>query len=337
MKTDDMITIIIPAYNAEATLSDCVASVVAQTCPKEKLEIIIVDDGSTDGTFGVAQGFADRHDNVRVLRQKNAGPGAARNAGIRAAKGAYIGFVDSDDVIAPDMAETLLDIIRRQGVEMAQISRMERTENGEELEDVVVPPDEEIVTDAETFLQSLLMHRGDASFCTKLTARHLFSTVYCFPEDRRNEDFHLMMRLCAKVTKLAISPKRLYTVVHRPHSGSRFDPEDAEYVPQGLIDALDNADDAYALVTARFPALTDHAMRFCLAQRLDYLLHVPLSQMKKNNPVYRGAVRFLKTHRRDIRTNALLTKKERRNLRILSYAPRLARRIHAKKMAAKQA
>jgi glycosyltransferase involved in cell wall biosynthesis len=89
------VSVIMPAYNADRFLATAVESVLGQTF--RDLELLIVDDGSFDGTAAMAHRFAARDSRVRVLRQPNAGPGPARNAGFRAADGRFFAFLDSDD------------------------------------------------------------------------------------------------------------------------------------------------------------------------------------------------------------------------------------------------
>jgi len=85
------VSIVIPAYNAEKILGKCLRAVCGQDVPQRDVEVIVVDDGSTDATPEVAESFG-----VRVLRRPNGGAGAARNAGWRAAKGEWVAFTDSD-------------------------------------------------------------------------------------------------------------------------------------------------------------------------------------------------------------------------------------------------
>ena len=100
------ISIIIPVYNAEEYLDKCIQSILTQT--SQNLEIILVDDGSTDKSSIICDAYAQKDHRVVVIHQKNAGVSVARNTGIDAATGRYIGFVDSDDWIEPDMFEKLL-------------------------------------------------------------------------------------------------------------------------------------------------------------------------------------------------------------------------------------
>lgn len=101
-----MVSIIVPAYNCEAHLGKCVDSIRNQT--HRDLELILVDDGSTDGTAALCDTLAAQDSRIRVIHQPNGGVSAARNAGLAAATGHWIGFVDADDWIAPETYATAL-------------------------------------------------------------------------------------------------------------------------------------------------------------------------------------------------------------------------------------
>lgn len=99
------ISVIVPVYNTEFLVGRCIDSITAQTYPD--WELILVDDGSTDGSLGVLREYESRDSRIKVIHQENAGPGLARNKGIQNASGDYIVFVDSDDVVKPDYFEKL--------------------------------------------------------------------------------------------------------------------------------------------------------------------------------------------------------------------------------------
>jgi glycosyltransferase involved in cell wall biosynthesis len=112
------LSVIVPAHNAAGTVRRCVDSLLAQGV--EGMEILLVDAGSTDGTGGILDGFAAGHpDRVRVLHLPDVGVSAARNAGLAAARGAYIGFVDSDDYAAPGMYARLCALMDAEGCDLA--------------------------------------------------------------------------------------------------------------------------------------------------------------------------------------------------------------------------
>jgi len=112
------VAVIIPAYNAERTLERTVQSVLSQTL--KDIQVIIVDDGSSDGTAAIADGLAGNHDHVKVIHQQNGGGYAARLAGLRVMNASYFGFVDADDVIEPRMFETLLDYAKLYNLDIVQ-------------------------------------------------------------------------------------------------------------------------------------------------------------------------------------------------------------------------
>lgn len=103
------ISIIVPVYNVKAYLNTCFESIVNQTY--QNIEIIVIDDGSTDESPAICDEWAKRDNRIKVIHKQNAGVSAARNTGIEIATGDYIGFVDSDDYIEPEMFEKLLENI----------------------------------------------------------------------------------------------------------------------------------------------------------------------------------------------------------------------------------
>lgn len=110
MDKQSLISIIVPVYNREKYLRDCIESIINQTY--RNLEIILVNDGSTDGSLNICLEYAEKDYRIKIIDQENSGPSAARNTGIEAAKGEYVGFVDSDDTIEPQMYEVLLNNIK---------------------------------------------------------------------------------------------------------------------------------------------------------------------------------------------------------------------------------
>lgn len=109
-----LVSIIIPNYNREHLVGETIRNMIAQT--HEPKEIIVVDDGSTDGSLEVLAGFGDQ---IQVICQENAGPGAARNTGLRAAKGKYVQFMDSDDFALPNKLATQVKILEETGAGIA--------------------------------------------------------------------------------------------------------------------------------------------------------------------------------------------------------------------------
>lgn len=111
------LSIIVPVYKVEKYLPRCIDSILAQTFGD--FELILIDDGSPDGCGHICDEYARKDKRIVVIHQKNMGVSAARNAGLDIARGRYIGFVDSDDWIEPQMYEVMMDAIRENGADMA--------------------------------------------------------------------------------------------------------------------------------------------------------------------------------------------------------------------------
>ena len=326
-----LISIIIPVYNSMDCLERCVTSIQKQTYPN--LEIIIVDDGSTDNTGALAEKLALPDKRIKVLHKENGGSSSARNMGLGVAKGEYIGFVDADDYIEPMMYERLLIAALDTGLLMVQTSRDELDEQGNRLPDVCIPPEEGRIFDKSHIMRELLLHRGDCSFCTRLTHRSLFE-LYNFPEGELNEDFNLLIRMLSDIKEAAVLPYQDYHVVYRMRSNSRT--EDEEYFPPLYTDIVVNADRASLIVEKEYPELAKEAFRFSIFQRLEYMLHIPISMMNRSNTFYREVKKYLSRNMLKTLGNPFLTKKNKQYTFVFGTAPKLARKIHRIKMKGKK-
>ena len=122
------ISIVVPVYRVEKYLNSCIDSLLAQTFAD--FEVILVDDGSPDACPALCDAAAAKDGRIRVIHQANKGLSGARNAGLDAAKGAWIGFVDSDDYIAPEMYEVLYQAVQSTGADLALCDYAEVDETG---------------------------------------------------------------------------------------------------------------------------------------------------------------------------------------------------------------
>lgn len=132
------ISIVVPVYRVEKYLQRCVESLISQTFGD--IEIILVDDGSTDQCPVMCDRFAEKDSRIRVIHKENGGLSSARNAGIEAAQGKYIGFVDSDDDIADNMYERMYEIIERENVDFVMSDYIRILDNSEKfLKTLAIP------------------------------------------------------------------------------------------------------------------------------------------------------------------------------------------------------
>lgn len=211
-RKDNLISVIVPVYNVEKYLKRCLDSVIEQTYAH--LEIILVDDGSTDRSGDICNDYADRDTRIRVVHKKNGGLSDARNIGLRLANGKYIYFVDSDDFIAKDSIEFLYEALCANGADIASHSHVYHYS-----EDSVVKNhtptinDQPIAFTHEAALEHLLYEdRVTTSACMKLYKRSLFSTGIRFPVGKTCEDLATVYKLFAITNKVVLSsaPKYYY-------------------------------------------------------------------------------------------------------------------------------
>lgn len=123
------VSVIVPVYNVEKYLKRCVESILSQTM--ENLEIILVDDGSTDQSGTICDEYAKKDSRIKVMHKKNGGLSSARNAGLAIAQGKYVGFVDSDDDIENIMYERMYETIEKENVDFVMSDYIRIPENGE--------------------------------------------------------------------------------------------------------------------------------------------------------------------------------------------------------------
>ncbi len=320
-----MLSIIVPVYNIVEYLPRCVHSITAQTYTN--LEILLVDDGSTDGTGVLCDELAKEDNRIRVFHKENGGSSSARNLALREAGGEYFGFVDSDDYIAPQMYEKLYSAIEKNGVLMAQIGRDEIDAAGNRLPDICEPPGEEMLVGSEAFLRELLMHRGDSSFCTKLVHRELFKNRE-FPMGKLNEDFYLLVHMLKDCQNIVSLPEQTYHVFYRIGSNSRR--KDKNDFSRVYGDCVDNADMVMELVEEFFPDLASAALRFGVFQRLEYLLHIPIAQMTEEQGQYQAIVKWMRRNWLRSMANPLLTFKNKCYHTLFALSPKGIRVLHAK-------
>ncbi len=212
------ISVIIPVYNTAADLRRCVESVLAQTFPP--YEVILVDDGSTDGSGAICDDLAQMYEGcVRAIHQPNAGSGSARNRGIEAAQGKYLSFIDSDDYIDADMYECLLQNLRENHADMSICEMILEKPDGEAWSRVA--GDFTLCWNTKEALIELNSYRYfHTSFCNALFDRRVIGEMR-FPEGTRCEDYLLLYRVVAQCEKVVYTSKPMYHYVQRENSNSR--------------------------------------------------------------------------------------------------------------------
>ena len=188
------LSVIVPVYKAEKTLRQCVDSLLAQTLGD--LEIILINDGSPDGCEAILDDYARRYPGiVRTKTVSNGGQGRARNFGLEIAQGDWLGFVDSDDWVLPEMYETLITAAEREGADIAVCDILRCFEDGS--------------TDTLRAWGEGNALTAAGSCCDKVFRRSLVSDLR-FPEGLWYEDFAFSALALSRAGKLSRVPEPLY-------------------------------------------------------------------------------------------------------------------------------
>ncbi len=199
----EKVSIIIPAYNVERFIGECIKSVLAQTY--ENIEVVVVDDGSSDGTADAVSEIAATDPRVKLIRNGRGGVSIARNTALNNATGDFIMSVDSDDVIEPDMIETLYKKYKETGADVVACGLIYMTEEGDFI-CKKAPPVERILSgrdalvgrDTEVGINAMM-----ASPCAKLAKREVYEGKR-YREGIIYEDMHLMPYLYYDLEKFVI-------------------------------------------------------------------------------------------------------------------------------------
>ena len=178
------ISVIVPVYNKEAYLPQTLDALAAQTF--RDLEIILVDDGSVDASGGLCDDYAARDSRVLVIHQSNRGVSAARNAGLDAARGEYIGFCDADDIPGADLYETLYDLARTHNCDVSMVKESTRYADGSEVAEQT--GELTVWEDNAQILPKFLLEQISLGIYTKLIRADLASKVRFEVGRRINED-----------------------------------------------------------------------------------------------------------------------------------------------------
>ena len=202
------ISVIVPIYRVEKYLPACIDSILNQTFTD--FELILVDDGSPDRCPEICDETAKRDARVRVIHQANAGLSAARNAGIEAAHGAWLSFVDSDDYIAPHFCEKLYQTAQRTNADCVMCSVQNVDESGKLIDSALMRVADEVKTGQEVLRK---IGRDDVTpYLTawnKLYRRKLFNTLR-YPAGRQNEDVFVFAELFCQVQRAVCVAEPLY-------------------------------------------------------------------------------------------------------------------------------
>ena len=317
---NDLISIIVPVYNTENYLYRCVDSVLDQTY--KNIEVILVDDGSTDSSPQICDEYAKKDKRVVVVHKQNGGLSSARNAGLDIAKGEYIGFVDSDDFIEPYMYEDLISAIKDNLNTIGNVMYVRSYESGD-ISPSVVPHNFDQDISSEKYFEELLLHVGDVSVCTKLFPKNIIGNLR-FPDGILNEDLIFMVQIITKIkTVKFVGQVGYYYFVREKSISSGYG--------KAIIDMQINSLWVLNYVVKKYPKLQKQAMRFALYQNMAYLLVIPSKAATKNNKIFHDALAFVRNNALKNVCNPYLRAKEKVILLTLGIMPKQTAKIFQNK------
>jgi len=213
------VSIVIPIYNVEKYVRKTIESVQHQVF--DAYEIILVDDGSKDNSSKICDEYAANDNRIRVIHQPNGGVMSARFAGVDAAKGQYIAFLDGDDRMPPSAISVMFTAIDGEHADMVKGAVVDITENGEPLSKVVMPGHEGIIEDNEMYRLWLTQHMGGMNI--RMYRRDVLiqePRIYIDPGIKNNEDYIFSLFIASKINKVVFVQDLVTQVVQHNDSVS---------------------------------------------------------------------------------------------------------------------
>lgn len=227
---DTLISIIVPVYNVQDYLEKCILSIINQTY--KKLDIILVDDGSTDDSGIICDEYCKNDSRIRVIHQNNCGLSSARNAGIEIAYGDYIGFVDSDDYIDATMFEKLYFAAKKNNAQISICNYfLINTENIKTKYKNTIIHKEKVFNNTVAIEQMCRGNLFQFHAWNKLYKKELFIGTR-FPLGKLFEDIFTTHKVMYKAEKVVVIPESLYFYVQRNGSilNSKFNIKKLDYI-----------------------------------------------------------------------------------------------------------
>ena len=257
---DCKISIIIPVYNVEEFFPECIQSVFNQTY--KNLEIILVDDGSTDNSGIMCDEYAKERDNITVIHQENQGLSDARNNGVKVSTGDYICFVDSDDIITSDYAEVLSKtLMGNADIAIAKLAKFFD----------VVPsvendlPEVQMMSNEKALKTLCNQTEFGNTACAKLYRKHLLE-LFPYPDGKLYEDLATTYKIIGKANGICYCPRVVY--FYRQRHGSIMN--HTGLTKEDLY-ALKAASEQYEYIKKNYPGAVNAAEGRCVVAGFDLL------------------------------------------------------------------
>ena len=276
------VSIIIPVYNSEDYLVRCLESAASQRY-EGTVEILVIDDGSSDHSGSICDSLAAEHDNVRVFHISNRGASLARRYGLEQARGEFVTFVDSDDYVLPDYLSTLYSLMEEFNVDISacgicgsSVMQQDRAQ-------------EAFVLEGDQLFRRFFKYEF-WGFWGKMYRRQTLLDI-TFPSATLSEDYNVMTRLFVKERRMAFTSKQLYCYERREGSLSR------QVGSQKAFEEFVNVKDVYDYVSLHISEYQDYALSNAVETTVKLLYR---GKRGLSDSQRKELSLFLKNHRKDI-------------------------------------
>ena len=297
-KKEKLISVIIPVYNVQEYLIKCIESVINQTY--ENLEIILVDDGSTDKSTEICDKVKKNDSRIRVIHKENGGLSDARNVGIDNANGEYISFIDSDDYVDDNYIELLYNAIKQYDADMSIASHRVIYEKNI----IDRSTGKEFCAEPIEILKMLLYDNGiDTSAWGKLYKKSLFNEIR-FPKGRFFEDSATTYMLIDKSKKIGVCSKPIYNYVIRNNSISN------ETFSEKKIDLIVSTEEMTNYIKNKYPELEKACNRRLMYAYLSTLTQLAKSKVK-NKKIQKKLMKYINKNRNNVLKDKSIPKRDR--------------------------
>ncbi len=278
-----MISIIVPVYNRENKVGSCIASILNQTYTD--LELILVDDGSTDNSVAVCEEYAKQDKRIRIIQKENGGVSSARNCGIKEARGEYVQFVDSDDTIDKEMTQKLYETIQKTCADEVICGFFEI--HSKAMENVIRIPQKECVTavsnmeiEVEHLIQNCLIQSCWNKLYRKEKIKEFFSEDYSY-----GEDLLFNLAYLKNIETVAFIPKAYYEYDCRGESITSSYRKDEIEIRIHLMQEVLAFSEAYLEGTQVVREFADKTMRAVIYSLFDIYQDERLSKQKRKQKI----------------------------------------------------
>ena len=281
-----MVSVVIPIHNSEAYLGRCLDSVLGQDFDGKK-EIVLVDDGSTDGSGAICDGYARKYPGISVFHTENRGASLARRFGLEKAGGEYVTFIDSDDYVSPKYISVLLNLEKRFGLDVSACRVSCPAPDNDHEEEYIEP----VVLEGDELFRRFFKYEFWGLY-GKLYRRSILLGIP-FPEATLSEDYNVMARLLNSVGRMAYMDTPLY--FYEKHDGSLSQ----GHFSSKSFEEFVNVKDVYEFVSSEMPGYREYALSNAVETSVKLLL-ASRGQAGSYRQDRKELKSFLANHRHDI-------------------------------------